>query len=664
MKYSLNFLKKFVEVGEPKDLFDKLTNIGFNLETFEEVGDDIIFELEITANRPDLLSHFGLAREISAYLMKEIKKEKKIEIPVINKTDLFEIKIEDFKLCPRYSALFVEDVEIKSSPHWLKNQLEKIGIRAINNIVDISNYILASIGHPTHPFDFDKISNSTIIVRVAREKEKIKTLDGVERTLNGQELLIADPVKPIALAGIMGGEETEVRESTKRVLIESAFFLPSSIRQVCRKIGIQTEASQRFGRGADVEGTIFALRAIGYLIEELKCGRVSKFIVDLYPEKIEQPEIQFEIGELNKFFDVSFDKNWVENVLKSLGFEKRENEKKWIIIPPSYRQDVKEDVDIYEEIGRFYGYDNLPQKLPLYELGKGWKLKEVELIKKIQDFLSSLGLTEVISYILSKKEEILNYESFEKKDPIEIQNPLNSEERFLRNSLIPGLLRTYKNNYLKNVNDVDIFEVGKVYFEENGTYFEKWHCGVLVSGRREYEKDSVWDFYHIKGIQEKLIKGMGGKNIKFKKNNLLGFFENGSCLIEIDGKVSGLIGEVKIESTFPVWVSEIEIDIFKDKFDKINTFKPISIYPSIEFDMTIGHPIDFYYENIIKAIEERNLPNIALISFKDRFIKQNKVFTTITLKFQSFERSLTLEEINKIREELANFLLSNYPITF
>lgn len=664
MKYSLNFLKKFIEIEDHKDLFSKLTNIGFNLEGFEEIGDDIIFELEITANRPDLLSHFGLAREISAYLMKEIKNEKGIEIPVINKTDLFEIKIEDIKLCPRYSALFVEDLEIKPSPDWLKNQLEKIGIRAINNIVDISNYVLASIGHPTHPFDFDTISKNTIIVRVAKKGEKIKTLDGVERTLNGQELLITDPDKPIALAGIMGGEETEVKESTKRVLIESAYFLPSSIRQTSKKMGIQTEASQRFGRGADIQSTIFALKAIGYLIEELKCGKVSKFILDIYPEKIEQPEIKFEIEELNKFFDISFDKNWIDNVLKSLGFEKKENEKKWIIIPPTYRQDVKEDVDIYEEIGRFYGYDNLPQKLPLYEVGRGWKIKEVELIKKTQDFLSSFGLTEVMCYIFSKKEEILNFESFEKKEPIEIKNPLNSEERFLRNSLIPGLLRTYRNNYLKNVYDVDIFEVGKVYFEENGTYFEKLHCGVLVSGRREYEKDSTWDFYHIKGIQEKFIKGMGGENIKFKKKNLSGFFENGSCLIEIDGKVSSLIGQAKIESVFPVWVSEVEIDIFKDTFDKINKFKPISIYPPIEIDMTIGHPVDFYYENIVKAIEERNLPNLVLISFKDRFIKQNKVFTTITLKFQNFERSLTLEEINKIREELANFLLSNYPINF
>jgi len=664
MKYSLNFLKRFVDISDYKDLFEKLTKIGFNLESYEELQDDVVFELEITSNRPDVLSHFGISREISAIYGIKIKNEKTIDLQTVKESDIFKIKIDDFNLCPRYSALYVENVKVAPSPLWLQRQLEAVGFRPINNIVDISNYVLASLGHPTHPFDFDKISEKTIVVRVAKKGEKLKTLDGFERNFQGGELLIADPEKPIGIAGIMGGEETEVRDTTKKVLFESAYFLPNSIRKTSKKLGIQTEASIRFGRGADIENTILALMAIGYLIEELKCGDVFKFILDIYPEKFPLPEISFKMEKLNKFFGLEFDEKWVEKILVSLGFKIRKEEKNWLIVPPSFRTDVKEDVDIYEEIARFYGYDKLPQALPSFELGKGWELEEVALTKKAQDLLSHFGLTETMSYIFSKEEEILNFDTFEKKEPAYLLNPLNSEEPFLRVSLIPGLIRTYKNNLNKNIKDVDIFEVGNVYFIENGSYKEKECCGVLVSGRRIFEKNSLWGFYHLKGIAECFIKSMGRNDFKFKFGKLNGFYENGCSLIEIEGKDVGFIGEVKIEAPFPVWVFEISLDIFKETFKEIPKFKGISNFPAIEIDMTIGHPIDFYYEKIISAIEERKLPDLVSISFKDRFIKEEKIFTTITLKFQSFERSLTQEEVNKIREELANYLLSNYPIKF
>lgn len=664
MKYSLNFLKKFVDISDKEELFDKLTNIGFNLEAYEEKNGDIIFELEITSNRPDVLSHFGLAREISALFGLELKKEKTIEIPVQRENEIFKVKIENPELCPRYSAILIEDVKISNSPFWLENQLKAIGIRPVNIIVDISNYILASIGHPTHPFDFDTISSKTVVVRKAREKEKIKTLDGVERTLKGGELLIADPEKPIGLAGIMGGEETEVKNSTKRVLFESAYFLPSSIRQTSRRMGIQTEASIRFGRGADFEGTIPALLSIGYLIEKLECGRVVKYIYDLFPEKLAIPEINFSMEDLNIFFGLKFDKIWVRKILNSLGFNLNEKENQWIILPPSYRQDIKEDVDIYEEIGRFYGYDKLPQELPSYQLGRGWERKEVELPRKTQDLLAHLGLIETISYIFSKEEEIINFEILEKGEPAKLLNPLSAEEPFLRISLIPGLLRTYKNNLSKNIKDLGIFEIGKVYYVENGQYKEKLNCGVLVSGIKDSEKNILWNFYNLKGILEKFIQRMGKDVFKFKFKNLKGFSENGSSIIEIENKEAGIIGEVKIEAPYPVWVWEISIDIFKDSYNKIPKFKPISSYPAVEIDMTIGHPFDFYYENIIEAIKSQNPENLISINFKDRFIKENKIFTTITLKFQSFERSLTQEEVNKIREDLAKYLISNHSIIF
>lgn len=664
MKYSLNFLKKFVEVQNPGELFEKLTNLGFNLESFEEREGDICFELEITSNRPDVLSHFGLAREISALFGCDLKNEKFLELPIKNFSEIFKIQIEDYKLCPRYSALYVEDVKIMESPKWLQEALNAVGFRPINNLVDISNYVLASIGHPTHPFDFDTISKGTVVVRKGREKEKIKTLDGFERILKGEELLIADPQKPIGLAGIMGGEETEIKENTRRVLFESAYFSPSSIRKTTRQLGIQTEASQRFGRGADPENTILALKAIAYLIEELKIGKCAHFIYDLYPEKINFPEISLSFKKLDEFFDLSFDPLWVKRVLKGLGFGIEEKDETLLVRVPSYRQDVKEEVDLFEEVGRFYGYDKLPLKLPSFQLGMGWELEEVSLIKKAQDLLAHFGLTETISYIYTKVEEIENFESFEEKKPPSLSNPLNSEEPYLRVSLIPGLLRTYKNNLSKNVKDVDIFEVGKVYSEEENKYKEYNFAAVLVSGKRFFEKNSIWEFTHIKGIVEKFLLNLGASSLSFKPHFFKGFYENGSCIIEEKGKKIGIIGEVKIESPYPVWVSEIWIDPFRETFRKIPQLKPISQFPPIEIDMTIGHLKDLSFKELKEAIEGRNLPNLISIIFKDRFIKEERIFTTITLKFQSFERSLTQEEVNKVREELADYLLTHYPIKF
>ncbi|MEJ5165866.1 MAG: phenylalanine--tRNA ligase subunit beta [Thermoanaerobaculia bacterium] len=663
MKYSLNLLKKFVDLPDSQELFSKLTNLGFNLESFEEKEGDITFELEITSNRPDVLSHFGLAREISALMGCNLRKEKMLELPIRKDSHIFKIDIEDPSLCPRYSALLVEDVKVEDSPLWLKNALEAVGFRPINNLVDISNYVLASIGHPTHPFDLDTIYNNNIIVRKAREKEKLKTLDGVERTFKGGELLIADPEKPIGLAGIMGGEETEIKTSTKRVLFESAYFSPSSIRRTCRWLGIQTEASQRFGRGADIENTILALQIIAYLIEELKCGKVAGFIYDFYPETAPTPKISLDFEKLDGFFDLKFDRLWVEIILNSLGFKIEKESDRIFVYVPSYRQDVREEVDIYEEVGRFYGYDRLPQKLPEFELGKGWEVEEVSLIKKAQDLLSHFGLTETISYVYSKGEEIENFESFSERKPAVLSNPLSAEEPFLRVSLIPGLLRTYRNNLSKNIKDVDIFEVGKVYSEEEG-YKEYICAGILVSGRRVFEKNSVWEFSHLKGIMEKFILSLGISDFKFKPKKLRGFSENGSAIIEIDGVDSGIIGEVQMEAPYPVWVSEVGIDIFKSTFKKIPQFKPISQFPAIEIDMTLGHPREFTYEDLVRAIKGRELPNLVSLSFKDRFVKEERIYTTITLKFQSFERSLTQEEVNKTREELANYLLSNYPIKF
>lgn len=666
MKYSLKFIKKFVDWnGKPENLFKSLIQLGFNLESYEKLEDDILFELEITTNRPDLLSHLGISREIATFYGIELKKEKIDDIPVEKKSNLFEIEIEDTDLCPRYSAILIRDVKIAQSPPWLKETLEKIGIRSINNIVDISNYVLAYLGHPTHPFDFEKISDGKIIVRKPRKGETIRTLDGVERKLEGEELLICDSKKPIALAGIMGGQETEVTEYTKMVLIESAYFNPKSIRKTSKKFNLQTEASIRFSRGADIESTITAINLISKLVREFNCGIPEKFIIDVYPDKIKLPEIRFSLLDLNRFFDLNFDEDWVAYILKSLGFKVNLKEKEFIVIPPSYRQDVKEDVDIFEEIGRFYGYDKLPQKMPEISTGISWEIDENELVKRTQDIFSSFGLIEIISYIFSKEEEINNFDSVVSKNPIKITNPLKSDENYLRRSLIPGLLRTYINNWSKNVYDVNIFEVGKIYFEENGKYFEENFAGVLVSGRiLEYFKSQLWDFYRTKGLFEEFLYLIGAKDYEFKPKPLKGFYENGSAIIEVEGKIVGIIGQISFESKYPIWAGEISLNSFLKTFKEIRKIEPVSNFPYIEIDMTIGHPAEFSYKNIIEAIKEFKPENLLSISFKDRYIKVGKIYTTITLRFQSFERSLKQEEINEIRENLAKHLISKYPITF
>src|SRR3989454_32699 len=364
MKVSLTWLREFVEIGvEPQKLKDDLKGLGLGAESVSAAGDDWIFELEITTNRPDCLSHYGVARELSTLYRKPLKRPdatvKESGTPAGNEVS---IEIQDPDLCARYCGRVIQNVEVKPSPAWLRNRLETVGVRAINNVADATNYVLMELGHPLHAFDLTRLRDKKVIVRRARPGERLKTLDRVDRALTADNLVIADGRSPVALAGVMGGEESEISSSTRFVLLESAWFDPVSVRRTSRAHGLHTEASHRFERGADIEMAPAALDRAAGLIAELAGGEVLQGVVDVYPRPYLRRELTLRPNEIRRILGTDVPEEDVEWILRSLGF-RADGADRWRVSPPSFRLDVAREVDLIEEIARVYGYDRLPARV-------------------------------------------------------------------------------------------------------------------------------------------------------------------------------------------------------------------------------------------------------------------------------------------------------------
>ncbi|HET9664065.1 MAG TPA: phenylalanine--tRNA ligase subunit beta, partial [Burkholderiales bacterium] len=399
MRILLSWLRDFVEIHEsPDDLADALTMAGMTVETVTEVDGETIFEMDITSNRPDALNHFGMAREVAAIYRRPLKAPEitvpETDAPAQSKAS---VEILDPDLCPRYSARVLLGVEVKPSPAWMSRRLELCGIRGINNIADLTNYVLLELGHPTHAFDLDLLSGSKIVVRRAQAGEILRTLDGVDRTLAPDHLVIADARRPVARAGVMGGLDTEISDSTRNVLIEAAWFQPSSIRRTARQFGMHTEASHRFERGADVAATAWAADRIAGLLGSISAGAVLRSLIDAYPGRAPRASITLRRASLRRLLGVDIPGTEVEAILRALGFTVEPSTEGWSVQPPSYRLDVEREIDLTEEVARIYGYDRFPPRLPeARTVPRGIPFREEE--KQLRQTARALGYDETVTY--------------------------------------------------------------------------------------------------------------------------------------------------------------------------------------------------------------------------------------------------------------------------
>jgi phenylalanyl-tRNA synthetase beta chain len=654
MKFSFNWLQSFFnkKLPNPERLAEVLTLHSFEVEGIERLGKDFILDIDVLPNRTDCYSHFGIAREISAILGSKLKEEK------WQLKEDKNLKIENFASikvisgCKRYSARLIFDVKVGESPDWVKERLESCGIKPINNVVDIANYVMLELGQPLHAFDFEKIEKRKIIVRFAKKGEKILTLDDEEYNLGKEILVIADSKKPIAIAGIKGGKETGISEKTKIILLESANFDPVAIRRGSIKLDLKTDASMRFSHGLDPNLTEIAANRAAYLISKICGGKVAKGILDYYPEKVLPRKIKLEIEKVESLLGIKIPKEKILKILKNLGFKINQ---KLIVEVPTFRRDVLIQEDLIEEIGRIYGYDRIENKFPVSALVPPKKNPEIFWENFVKDVLVSLGFTEVYNYSFLSKEDIENF-GFE-EEAIEIENPASAFYQFLRPSLIPGLIKDVQKNQ-NEFKEIKIFEIGKIFKNKK----EKKALAGLITGDR---------FFELKGIIDTLLKRMGISNFYFdfhepspEESKISIWQIKKSAEIKIDGEEVGFLGEIskKILEKYKIKDKIVAFDIDFEKLANLATeeheYEPFSIYPAIVRDISVLVPKDVLVEDVMNVIEETAGKLIRDIDLFDIYeeLEEDRKSLAFHIIFQLKDRAILPEEVENAFQKIVENL--------
>jgi phenylalanyl-tRNA synthetase beta chain len=627
--------------------------------------DEKFIDFELTCNRSDLLSVIGMAYEVGAIY------DRKVNLPyqkpsqeIENIENYFSVDVKTDK-CPLFLSRLVKNVVIKESPKEIKLRLIASGIRPINNVVDISNYVMLEYGQPLHFYDYDKLGNK-IIVREGLENEELTTLDGVVRKLKISDIVIANKDnRAVGLAGVMGGLDTEVDENTKNILVEAAIFNPASIRKTSKEI-LRSEASNRFEKGLDPNNTFQAIERACYLLEQYASGEVIKGTIK--HQEIESIEkiIEISLKDINKILGIELELKTIEDVFKRLNFEYFLEDETFKVNVPSRRLDVNIKEDLIEEVARINGLDKLVGKLPITPIKAGGYSPNYKINKIIKEHLSSLGLNEVINYSLIDKKSTNTFEVSEKK-LVNIANPMTEDRMYLRTNLISSLINVMDYNHKRKVNDVSIYEISKVYYKENDNYIEKTMLGILTEGKylaNSWNGTSVKnDFYLMKGIIENLLEFLGFNNrYSFDTIDLpKEYHPYRSARITLDNQVLGYIGEVNPSLNMKeVLLASLELDVIYNSKVRSIKCKEISKYPSISKDVAFIFDKNITSDEIIKTIKKSGTRLLEDVTVFDVYtgdkIDTNKRSLAFSLTFTDVTKTLTEEEVmllfNKIIEDV------------
>lgn len=650
-------------------VLDNEAPVGKSFADYFELN-DVVYEIGITPNRGDCLSHLGISRELSAYLdiplnlpPSQLTEDKSLSINEFVSVELF-----DAEKCPRYTARLIFDVKLTESPVWLKSRLIKLGLRSINSIVDVTNYVMLELGQPLHAFDFDKLSKGKIIVKTASDGEKFVTLDGKERELDSSILMICDGDRPVAIGGVMGGENSEIGEGTKNVLLESAFFNPVSIRRTAKKLGLSSESSYRFERGVDYENTIFALNRASQLIATLGAGKLVSGWIDVYPKALPKRQVSFRFDRARKIIGADISNETMRKILIGLHFKPiKQNLEQVVFEVPSFRFDVEQEIDLIEEVTRFYGYDNISEDTSYNITFTGDKQKnQLELPSlraKIKDYFVARGFTEILTpNLYSPQKTKLFYNS----DFIEIANPLGEEFSIVRPSIIPSLLEVVKFNINIGKKDFKLFEIGKEFIKDRNSFSfiegikEQEVLGVALAGLCYPFQWGInnrrFDFYDVKGIVEHFFNSFG---IRYEENytkpNEDEIFDGECSRIFLSGEFVGAYGAVseKVKKFFDIeeeiYILYIYLEKIYSQEQKLHKYQKISPFPVVRRDLAfvVDETIQaerLYY--VIKANAGQYLRDIVLFDvFKGKNIGEGKKNLAFALYFNSDERTLTDEEV-------------------
>lgn len=630
--------------------------------------DDEVLDVELTANRSDLLSMIGMAYEIGAVY------NRKVSLPntEYNKdkektTDSLSLSVQTVN-CPLYIARKVKNVTIKESPNFMKARLMAAGIRPINNVVDISNYVMLEYGQPLHFFDSDKLGDK-IIVRMAEDKEKMTTLDGTLRILDDKDIVIANDKEIVALAGVMGGLSTEVTPETKNIIIESAVFNPLSVRRTSKAI-VRSEASIRYEKGLDTKRTMEAINRACHLLQKYAGATIlDGEVMHNEVNKVDKI-IKITLEKINRILGMELTKEQVLDIFVKLGFSGEEHNGTFMVMVPSRRLDISIEEDLIEEIGRLHGYDNMKGALPETLIKKGGISKRYKMQKEISNILRSLGLNQVITYTLTNNVDIYKFTN-DKFNFIELNSPLNEDRKIIRHSLIPSLLKTIDYNMSRNINDLRIFETSNIYYKEKSEYIEKTFVAGALTGEyiiNNWQNKSVKvDFYLLKGMIETLLNKLKFSNrYEFKKNNLPKEFHPGrSAEILLDNDVIGYMGQVHPSiNKNEIYVFELFLDKILDKKVRNIKFKEISKYPEITKDMAFVFDKNINANTIIKEIKKQGGKLLSSIDIFDIYTGENigkdKKSLAFKLVFQDENKTLTDEEVMELFDKIIKLVETKF----
>ena len=617
--------------------------------------DDGVIDFELTANRGDLLSILGMAYEVGAIYDKKVKDvdlKHKESGEDINKTLKTEVKTAN---CSKLLVKKVENVKIEESPIFIKNRLIASGIRPINNVVDISNYVMLELGQPLHFYDADKLGNK-LVVRMAEDGEKLTTLDNVERTLTSEDIVIADATHGVGLAGVMGGLETEVEPDTKNIIIESAIFDSVKVRKTSKKI-VRSEASNRFEKGLDPERTTMAIERACKLLEEYAGGTVVTGTVEYDKTNNKEKEIEITFKNINDVLGTVIPNEEILNVFRKLGFSYKVNGEKIKVTVPTRRLDISIKEDLIEEVSRIYGVDNIEGKLPIVPMRKGSYDKTQ---REIRNKMIALGLKETLTYVLINDKEVNGY-TLDKFEPLKLLDPITEDRNTLRYSMIPSLYKVYEYNKAREQKDISIFEIGKGFYKKGEVYGEDTKLCVLMSGKYStgLNNNKTVDFYVIKGIAEEVLDYLGySGRYSFMKQEMPKEMHPGqSAMINVNGSNIGMIGKIHPSVTKDdVYVLEINLDeLFTKKVGKMK-YKEFSKFPSINKDIALvvdKKSVSKDIEKVIKSAGGSLLTNIEVFDvYTGVGVGIDKKSIAYSLTFSDMKKTLTDEEINGLMDKI------------
>lgn len=661
MNFSYNWLQSFFnkKLPNPAKLAEILTLRAFEVKDVQKSGKDWILDIDVLPNRgPDCSSHFGMAREISAILANKLDPLLTEKLQTIkNQTRPINIKIQPktLKLVPRYSAILIEDIKIQPSPQWLKEKLEAVGLRAINNIVDLTNYVMLEMGQPLHAFDYDKIWDQKIVLRQSRRGEKLITLDDREHDLEKDMLVIEDKKRLIDLAGIMGGKLAEIDSKTKNVLLQAANFDRKTIYQTAKKLDQHTLASKIYSQGLDPNLTIQSLERFNFLLQHLGGGKIVQ-IIDIYHKKFLPKKIIIELNYIQGLLGLVISRKDISKILKNLDFKIKFTSSKFQVEVPTIRLDISSAEDIIEEIGRIYGYENIPSRFPITVLIPPRKSLDIFWENLTKNILKEAGFTEVYNYsfISQREKDIFNLEN-----PTEIKNPTSADYQYLRPTLIPNLLNNIKKNQAI-FDKIKIFELGKIFQDQKE---KRMLTGVMTGDA----------FFEAKGVIDLLLEKLGISGVWYDEykptpeESKISVWKAKKCAeIKINQEELGFMGEIspKISEDFKINGKVVVFDINFEKLQKISSeeheYRPISQYPAAIRDIAILMPRDVFVEEVLNEIEKVGAGLIRDIDLFDIYegpeLPEGKKNLAFHIIYQAQDRTLSSKEIDEIQERIVKTL--------